>query len=158
LLSSLPFIAGLAGQWANARHADRTMECRWHAAVPALIGGVAWAALPLTGGNTVLAMLAITIAAAGSLAAMGPFWSLPALLLSKTTRAGGIALVTTIAGAGNFFSPILVGWLATRTGSLVIGQYYFGALLALGAIFLIFGARPSPQANAAPDGAMLSPQ
>jgi len=156
LLSSLPFIVGLVGQWANARHSDRTMERRWHAAVPALIAGSAWPALPLTAGHTVPAMLVITVAAAGTLSAMGPFWSLPATLLSKTTRASGIALITTVAGAGNFFSPILVGWLATRTGSLVIGQHYFGAVLMLGAIFLIIGARPSQAGDAIDNGLLRS--
>jgi hypothetical protein len=50
-------------------------------------------------------------------------------------------MVTTIAGFGNFVSPILVGWLADKTGSLAAGQYYYGAVLLIGAAAVLLPSR-----------------
>jgi hypothetical protein len=36
---------------------------------------------------------------------------------------------------------MLVGWLSTKTGSLMIGQYYFGAWMLFGAVTLLIGVK-----------------
>jgi nitrate/nitrite transporter NarK len=114
------------------------MERRWHAAVPALVGALGWAIMPFFLKSPDLALLMLTLATAGTLAAMGPFWTLPSSMLSGTAGAAGIALITTIGGFGGFISPIFVGWMASRTGSLAAGLYYFAAIMLLGAIAVIF--------------------
>lgn len=138
LLSALPFAIAVIVQYSVARHSDAVQERRWHAVVPVLVGALGWAALPFVADNLALALAALTLATTGTLAAMGPFWSLPATMLSKTAMAGGIALVTTLAGLGNFLSPILVGWLTDRTESLAAGQLYYGALLLIGGAAVAF--------------------
>jgi MFS family permease len=155
LLSSLPFGVGLVAQVVVARHSDRTMERRWHAAGPALVAACGWLAMPLVADSPRLALAALCVAAAGSLAATAPFWTLLTTLLSGRAAAGGIALITTIAGVGNFLSPVLVGFLSDRTGSMAVGQFYFAGLLAVGALMLLLGVRatraaPTPIAGACP--------
>jgi len=145
MLSAVPFIIAVIVQYAVARHSDATQERRWHAAVPVLLGAFGWIALPAVSDSVPLALIALTVATTGSLAAMGPFWSLPPAMLSGTAVAGGIALVTTLAGLGNFLSPVLVGWLVDQTGSLAAGQVYFGVLMLIGGGALALsriGARP----------------
>jgi MFS family permease len=141
LLSALPFLVGLAVQFAVARHSDRTAERYWHAAVPVLAGSLGWALLPAVPGSTWASMMMLTLATAGTLGAMGPYWTLPAKVCSGPAAAGGIALITSFAGVGGFISPILVGWLAARTGSLAAGQYYYSLLLVLGALTLLIGRK-----------------
>ena len=138
LLSAIPFVIAVVVQYAVARHSDAVQERRWHAVISVLVGALGWAALPFVADEVVLALVALTVATTGTLAAMGPFWSLPAAMLSKTAMAGGIALVTTLAGLGNFLSPILVGWLTDHTGSLAAGQLYYGTLLLLGGAAVTF--------------------
>jgi D-galactonate transporter len=145
LLSAIPFLAGFIAQFAVARHSDRTLERRWHAIVSALVGALGWGMLPLVSNSTALSILMLTVATTGTLAAMGPYWTLPATMLSGTAAAGGIALITSLAGIGNFISPILVGWLSTRTGNLAIGQYYFSALLVFGVLMLLLGVKGTPK-------------
>jgi MFS family permease len=152
LLSAIPFIAGFTAQFFVARASDRSLERRWHAAIPAILSAVGWASLPFAAGNPSLSLLLLTLATAGSLAAMGPYWTLPTVYLSGTSAAGGIALITTIAGFGNFISPILVGQLSRRTGSLAAGQIYFAVLLLLGAALFLIGGRAVPSKRAAADG------
>jgi MFS family permease len=144
LLSAIPFAIGCIAQYLNARHSDRTQERRWHAVVPSLIAAVGWALLPSVADDTLPAMLVLCLATLGTLAAMGPFWSLPPTLLKGGAAAGGIAMISTIAAAGNFISPIFVGWLSDTTGSLAIGQYYFALLFAVGTMLMLLGVKARP--------------
>jgi nitrate/nitrite transporter NarK len=147
LLSSLPYAVGVLAQLANGWHSDRTQERRWHAALPALAAGLGWCALPLATGHAGLSLALTILISAGSFAATAPFWTLPSLYLSGTAAAGGIATITTLGGLGAFVSPAVVGFLTSETGSLALGQCYYGLLLCLGAGMLVLGTRvPSPAA------------
>ncbi|MCA1325081.1 MFS transporter [Herbaspirillum sp. alder98] len=142
LLSAIPFAAAIVIQYLNARHSDRTGERRWHVAIPAIIAGIGWIALPSVQNSIPLSLAMLTLVTAGTFSLTGPFWILPAQFLSGTALAAGIALLSTLAGVGSVFSPMLVGWLSSTTGSLSIGQYYFGAWMLLGAVTLLVGVKP----------------
>jgi len=146
LISALPYVFGVVSQQLIARSSDRRQERRWHAAAPALFGAVSWLYLPLAEGNVVLSVMAVCGIGIGMFGATGPFWSLPATYLKGTAAAGGIAIITSCGAAAGFVSPIIVGWLIDRTGSMASAQIYFGTLLAVGAILLVVlaGAKPKP--------------
>ena len=94
LVSAIPFIAGTLAMVWNGIHSDRTGERRLHCALATLMAA---AGLVLTGmwlHSAVLAMVALTIASVGILAAFPVFWSLPSAFLAGTAAAGGIALIT----------------------------------------------------------------
>jgi MFS family permease len=147
LLSVIPFLIALVVQFMNARHSDRTGERRWHVAIPALLAALGWAALPSVQASTSLSMLMLTLATAGTLGLTGPFWTLPSSFLSGRAAAAGIALLSTFAGMGSVFSPMLVGWLSSTTGSLAMGQYYFASLMLFGAVTLLIGIKPNTLAD-----------
>jgi sugar phosphate permease len=109
LLSAFPFLVGLVVQFAVARHSDRTLERYWHASLPVLAAALGWGLLPLVSGSTPASMMLLTLATAGTLGAMGPYWTLPAKVCSGAAAAGGIALITSFAAIGGFISPILAG-------------------------------------------------
>ncbi|SAL76282.1 d-galactonate transporter [Caballeronia choica] len=137
VLSSLPFIAGFVCQYFVARHSDARKERRWHAALSGVAAAIGWAALPLVSSNPTLSVAALVVTAAGTFAATGPFWSMPSLYLSKQAAAGGIALISTLAGLGSLVSPGIVGWLNESTHTLAAGQYYLAALMLIGAVTVI---------------------
>lgn len=143
LVSALPYAFGVVAQQLVARSSDRSGERRWHAAGPALFGAAAWLVLPFVEGNPILSIIALTCVGVGMFGATGPFWSMPAGYLRGTAAAGGIALITTCGGVSGFFSSIIVGWVAERTGMLSFGQIYFGTLLALGATMILVAAKPA---------------
>lgn len=148
LLSAIPFIVAVTAQQLIALHSDRSLERRWHACAPALLAAAGWAMLPFVPTNTTLSMIALTMTAVGTLGAMGPFWTMPSSFLTGPARAGGIALITTLGGIGSFFSPWIVGWMATTTGSLAVGQYYYAALMFIGAVVILAGI-PAARGEAA---------
>jgi len=67
---------------------------------------------------------------------------MPAIYLSGTGAAGGIALITTAGGIGAFFAPTIVGWIASETGTLSYALIFYAALMAIGAIVMLAGTRP----------------
>jgi MFS family permease len=146
-LSVIPFLIALVVQFMNARHSDHTGERRWHVAIPAFIAAIGWALLPSVQGNVTLSMLMLTLATAGTLGLTGPFWTLPSSFLTGKAAAGGIALLSTFAGIGSVFSPMLVGWLSSTTGSLAMGQYYFAGLMLMGGLSLLIGIKPQALAD-----------
>lgn len=141
LLSAIPYIFAVLVQQLVARSSDRRQERRLHAALPATIAAAGWMTLPLVQHDAWLALATLTVIAAGSFGATGPFWSLPAQYLSGTAAAGGIAVVTTLGGISGFVSPMIAGWASASTGSLSLGELYYGVLMAAGAAAIFRSAR-----------------
>ena len=143
LLGCIPFIIGCVFQLLIARHSDRAMERRWHVALSALTAAIGWCMMPMFATNPAMSIFLLILAGVGTYGAMGPFWTMPSALLSGTAAAAGIAVVSSIGAAGNMVSPIIVGWIATRTGSLAGGQVYQGAAMLIGgiAILMVRGTR-----------------
>jgi MFS family permease len=137
LLSALPFLLAVAVQLAVAWHSDRHQERRWHAALPALVAAAGWFALCFVDDDPRRSLLAMCVIAAGTFGAMGPFWTLPPRLLPGAAVAALVALVTTAGGFGNFIGPIIVGEIATRSGSLAGGYVYFGVVLLAAALAVL---------------------
>jgi MFS transporter, ACS family, tartrate transporter len=107
---------------------DRTGERHRHLAVPALIG-VAGLVMSAATTNPLLALLTLSIAAAGIWGGLGPFWALPTTYLSGTAAAGGIALINSIGNLGGFLGPALVGRIVATTGSYSIALVTISASL-----------------------------
>ena len=130
LLTSVPYIVAVIAMIAVCAHADRTKERRWHTALPAVACAVG---LVLTGaatGNTLVALIGLTLAAAGSSTAQASFWTLPSAFLGGAAAAAGIALVNSLGNVAGFVSTYVVGWLADLTHSNSASLYLFGGIRA----------------------------
>ena len=66
---------------------------------------------------------------------------MPAAFLTGNAAAAGIAIVTTFGSIGAFIIPIIVGWAATKTGTLAAGQFFYGAVMLAAAVLLVWGTR-----------------
>ncbi|CAB3819831.1 Putative metabolite transport protein NicT [Achromobacter animicus] len=137
LLTAVPNLFAVIGMILISRNSDRQRERRWHVALPALFGAVGLFLSAVWSGNTVLAILALTVANIGICTVLPLFWSLPTALLGGTAAAAGIALINSVGNLAGFVSPYLVGWLkdltrTTNTGlSMLAGCLVVGALVAL---------------------------
>jgi len=146
LLSAIPWAIAITGQQIWAKHSDRTGERRWHAAIPAFMAGLGWMLAPSMQSSVPLSLATLTVIATGYLCATGPYWAMPARVLSGSAAAGGIAIITTAGSLAAFFAPVVVGSLAATSGSLALGNYFYGMVMMVGSIFLILGTR-SAQPN-----------
>lgn len=139
LLSAMPFLVGVVVQQVLARRSDRRRERRWHCAVSAFVSAGGWFLLIFGNDSLTFSLFAATLIAGGFFGATGPFWSIPSHYLSGKAAAGGLALVAMLGGVGSFVSPAVVGWLATATGSLQVGFAYYGSLMIVGPLLMLWG-------------------
>jgi MFS family permease len=144
MLSTVPFIGALIAMMVVSRHSDRTLERRYHAALPCLASAAGLIGIGVFAHNPALAFSALAVAVAGSLCYNGPFWQIPPMLLTGTAAAGGIALINSVGGLSGWIGPSVVGWLEDVTGKTATGLYVVAAIEALGAaLILLFIPRRS---------------
>jgi ACS family tartrate transporter-like MFS transporter len=143
LLVMIPHLAGLIAMVWVSRSSDRRQERRYHAAIPAVVAGIALLSLGATR-SPFLSIVILSFVAAGIYSVYGPLYSLPGEFLSGVSAASGIALITSVANLGGFVGPYAVGAISARTGSLYGGLVVAGiALLVCAALALLFPMRRS---------------
>ncbi|MGO0633315.1 MFS transporter [Pseudomonas sp. SAR267] len=139
LLSAIPYAFGVVAMILVGRHSDRTAERRWHYCAAASTGALGLALAVVFQHNTMAAMFALTLASMG-LQSMAPiFWSMPTGMLGGVAAAAGIALINSIGNLAGFFSPYLVGWVKTNTGTTASAMYIIaGFVLMAGLVVVAF--------------------
>jgi nitrate/nitrite transporter NarK len=133
LLSAIPFICAVIVMNCLGHSADARRERRWHLIVPALMGAVGFAIAASFTQNTVVAIAALSLAAAGVLTCAPLFWSLPTAFLSGLAAASGIAVVNSVGNLAGFVAPYMVGYLTDLTHSTQLSMYVLAAILVVGA-------------------------
>jgi MFS family permease len=134
LFTAIPYSATVVVMLILGRSADRHRERRWHLAGALMAGAVGLLLTPIAGTHTALAMVCLTIAAAGTITAAPLFWSLPTAFLDGVAAAAGIATINSIANLGGYLSPDLIGRLKDLTHSSAAGMYMTAAIVFIGAL------------------------
>lgn len=140
LYSALPYLMSAIFMYLLARSSDRRQERRWHITIPTIISSIFLAIAITFDSNFYLSFALISLATGLIWAAYTVFWALPAQYLEGSAAAGGIALINSIGLLGGFFSPFLIGFVKTLTGSFVIGWLSISGLLFVGGIILYMSA------------------
>jgi sugar phosphate permease len=131
------------------RRSDRRGERFGHAAFANLV-----AALALLGAMTmqdpVLRGAAFSIAFAGTLCMVVPFWAIPGAFLSGASAAGGIAAISAMGVTGGFVAPYFIGAMKDLTGSFAAGFLVIAVFgIAISLLFYLVGTRQERARNAA---------
>jgi D-galactonate transporter len=137
VLAAIPSIIGIVVMLMVGRHSDRTMERRWHAAIALMCAAGALALLPVFKSDTMLALMLLSVAAAGHYSCLSVFWSIPPTYLSRETAAGGIALINVIGSLGGALSTAALGWMSKGTAGFGSGLVALGAVVCCGAVVLL---------------------
>jgi len=143
LITAIPYLIGGVAMVLWARHVARTNVSVWHVVIPSVVGGVA-IPIALYLSSPFLAMVAVSVCAAGALSAMPAFWSLPTAFLSGASAAVGIAVVNMLGGSlAGFSAPYITGFLNDKTGSSKAGLWAVGIVMVVsGLIPLALKAAP----------------
>lgn len=144
-LSALPHLAAVVAMFLVGAHSDRRGERRWHVALPAFVAATGWF-LSAYFRSPWLALVSLSVAQAGMMSMMGPFWSMSTSFLSGAGAAGGIALINTVANLGGVLSPNVMGQLKAYTGSFSGGELTMAATLVIGGVLAI-SVRHDPVAD-----------
>ena len=133
-------------------HSDKTGERRWHVAGSLIMTMAGLILLALAGKSPLPAMIGLTIVAAGSLAFVCTFWSLPTAFLTGTAAAGGIALINSIGNLGGHFGPDLIGRIRALSHGATEAAFWALAAMAFAGMLITLWvsrralARPETQA------------
>jgi D-galactonate transporter len=137
LLTAIPYGFGAIAMLVFGRSSDRYGERRWHFAVASILGAVGIVISNLFRQNTLVAMIGLTLATIGILAAFPVFWPMPTAVLAGTAAAAGIAWINSLGNLAGFFGPSIVGWFADLTKRSDYGLYVIAGTLVLGSILVL---------------------
>ena len=136
LISMIPYACGIIAMTLVAKRSDKTLERRYHVAIPLAISAVSLVAVTMTT-DLWLSLTYICIATAGIYAFVGTFWTLPNIFLSEGTAAVGIAIINSVGNLGGFCGPYAVGFIKDATGSTTGGIYFLAIFSLLGAFAVL---------------------
>ena len=139
LLAGLPPLVAVLAMLIVGWHSDKTLERRWHAAGSEFAAAAALLALSLIIGSPYATVALISVMTAAHYCGMTVFWSIPSVYLSDRSKAGGIAVVTTMGSIAAALTPTMFGWIRVRTGSLSLGLQISACIIALGGTVLLLG-------------------
>ena len=126
VLVTIPYLVALAAMVLVGRSSDRNLERRYHAAIPLMIGALAFVGLSSISTRSVFLTITLwCLVVSGIECAWSPIWSLPNEFLAGFSAAAGIALINGVGNLGGFIGPYAMGAINKATGS-----FYGGLLLA----------------------------
>ncbi|WP_322041910.1 MFS transporter [Paraburkholderia sp. J67] len=137
LLTAIPYGCAVFSMLFVAKSADRTGERRWHFAIASLASALGLYFSTVFANNVPLAMLALSVGAAGMLATMPVFWAWPSAILAGGSAAAAIGMINSIGNLAGFVSPSIIGWMKDVTHSTNGGMYCVAAAMALGALLAL---------------------
>jgi MFS transporter, ACS family, tartrate transporter len=136
LLVMIPNLAGLVGMILVSRSSDRRLERKYHAAIPAIVGGIAFLSLAANP-STFFSIVLLSFVVLGLYSLLGPLWAMPSEFLTGFSAASGIALITSVGILGGFVGPYAVGLISQKTGSLYGGLALAGVSLFVAATLVL---------------------
>lgn len=137
LLTAIPYACAVFSMLFVAKSADRNGERRWHFAVASFASALGLYFSTVFASNVPLAMLALSVGAAGMLATMPVFWAWPSAILAGGSAAAAIGMINSIGNLAGFVSPSIIGWMKDVTHSTNAGMYCVAAAMALGAVLAL---------------------
>jgi D-galactonate transporter len=137
LLSAAPYAVASVAMLLGGISADKYRERRWHLALPCALGAVGLVASGLFAADTATALIALTVASAGTMTALPLFWSCPTAFLRGVAAAGGIALINSVGNLAGFASPYMVGFIKDQTQRADYGLYALALFMAMSAMLVI---------------------
>lgn len=134
VLTALPYILCIAGQYYIADRCDRTMNRRLYTAVPMIGFAICLTLSILLEGQMWVSYAMIVLCGFFLQAYAGPFWTLPPLLFPSNVVGGVRGTINALGNLGGFIGPFLVGYLTTAFSkdvglSVLIGALLLAALL-----------------------------
>lgn len=138
LLTTIPFALASLFHLANAHHAQKTRENKWHIVVAWSLGALAFLCLPISlkAGGPIPAFLLLAIAHMGTNGANGCQTGFVVSHIRAEDRGLGLAMYNSLGNLGGFVGPFIVGALVDLTGSYISGLVVMGVALAGAAVMV----------------------
>jgi MFS family permease len=140
LVSAIPWACALVAVTIIPPWCDRHGNSRGMGALALAISGAGLALSAITP-SPLVALIALSVAAAGLIVSPALFWTLPTGLLRGAAAASGIALINSIGNLGGFAAPNFRAWLDVLLDSHSAGLIGLGIVCVIGATCFAFAPR-----------------
>jgi ACS family tartrate transporter-like MFS transporter len=147
LISTLPYVLGTISIVINGAHSDRTLERRWHTAIPLLLAAVAMALTACFADNTTLATTFMCLLGVTLFAYLPVFWTHPNARLTASSAAFAIGLINSVGNLGGYVGPKIVGELKTSSGNFQSGLWFLAGCIFLAGVFSIMLTQRADQSR-----------
>jgi len=137
-LTSLPFVAALAGLYLFGALSDKSGNRRLHTALSIGGFGVFFWVATLFPGQIWLSYGMLVVTGIFTKSMQSPFWAMPALVFPPGVSGGARGVINALGNLGGFIGPFLVGWITSMTGNMTYGIYALVGSLLLGATLTMF--------------------
>jgi ACS family tartrate transporter-like MFS transporter len=122
-------------------NSDRTGERRWHFAIPQLLAALALLAWVILPHSHILLVILFALIAAGTVAYLPIFWTLPATYLTSSAAAAAIGFINCTASIGGFLGPKIFGELSQRTLGFESGFFFMIACWIIASVIVLLCPR-----------------
>ena len=134
-LSAIPFIIASISLVLISRYSDKSGKRKMvtFAVFATAFLGLVISALTLSV-SAVVSMVFFVIAAIGIFSFLPSFWTIPTEFLSGESSASSIGLINATGNLGGIIGPIMVGFLASATGSFLSGVFAMAIFSLVGGL------------------------
>jgi MFS transporter, ACS family, tartrate transporter len=143
VISTLPYVCGLIAILLNGRHSDKTLERRWHTAIPLLLASLAMAGAAIFAETWWMATLFMCLLGFSLYAYIPVFWTHPTSRLTAAVAAFAIGLINSVGNLGGFIGPFVVGEFKTRSGGFASGLWFLSICILIAGL-LATQLKPGP--------------
>jgi MFS transporter, ACS family, tartrate transporter len=147
LLAIGPYLASLAAMLWIGWHSDRTLERRWHTAMPLFVAGAFLLFSLHFQSNLWLGYVSLIFVAVGVIGFLPTFWAMPTQYFAETAAASAIGIINLAGNLGGFVGPVGIGYLVSLTRSFALAMTFLAGTLLLAGITVL--ALPRPEAHSA---------
>ncbi len=137
LIGAIPFLAAFLAMQVNGWHSDKTLERRWHSAVPLLLAGAALAAVLLIQPTSMALWVTLFTLVGMSAAYLPTFWAIPTETLTQSAAAAAVGTINCVGNVAGFAGPYAFGYLYSRTHSFSIGLALMMAAALAGGLLIL---------------------
>lgn len=130
LLSAIPYVVAALAMLAWVRFAGRRTAVT-ATGVPMALGAAGLLLATFASSGPVF-IVAVCLSVAGIYTAMPQFWRIPAIGLTGTAAASGIALINSVSNLSGFVGPYFTGAIKTATGSFTYALLAIAIIMAIG--------------------------
>lgn len=155
--SAIPYLFGAIGIILVSYSSDLFKERRWHIGGGLVVGSIALYATTFLGSAIVPVMIVLCIASFFIFGGGTLFWSIPPTYLGREAAATGIAVISSMGILGAFFSPTMIGWIKSTTGSIQMGLLAIAVLTVFGGLTTLVALPKSALRVGAPNTDVADP-
>jgi MFS transporter, ACS family, tartrate transporter len=137
LVGAIPFLAAFLAMQVNGWHSDKTLERRWHSAVPLFVAAGALLAVLLIQPRAIGVWVALFTMVGLTAAYLPAFWAIPTETLTRSAAAASVGAINGVGNIAGFAGPYAFGYLYTRTHSFSLGLALMMAAAMAGGLLIL---------------------